>query len=385
MGRSSIKGKGAVRKRSETLLGRYAGRSLRDCTAESGPVRLDRGSRRDGGSMPQYLYLLLFLLVLIFQPSQAVGVEITPFYTQNQSPVTQIFGLPAAGDSRILSKGRTCFLVSADMASNFATDSAPGESILLDGESYRFTLALRYGITDNLEAGMDIPYVGQGGGFLDGVIIGWHNFFGLPQGGREEAPRNRLLYTYSKNGSNRLLVDDSSFDVGDVRFYGALRIYDDGEANPRTVALRASIKAPTGNSDQLHGSGSTDFALCLTAGDDYRLPARLGHFTVFGAVGGMAMTKGNILKDQQRNFAGFGTFGFGWGPAEWVAVKAQVSGHTSFFRSDLRELGGDALQLIMGGTLALSPWTFLDIGVSEDIIVKTSPDVAFHLALKRLF
>ncbi len=70
---------------------------------------------------------------------------------------------------------------------------------------------------------------------------------------------------------------------------------------------------------------------------------------------------------------------------QWIALKAQVSGHTPFYQSDLRELGKDALQLIVGGTLAFSPQTSLDIGVSEDIIVRTSPDVAFHLALKRLF
>ena len=332
-----------------------------------------------------YVYLLLFMLAPISQPRQALGVEITPFYTQNQSPMTQIFGLPAAGEARVLSKGTTCALVVADVASNFASDSSPRESILLDGESYRFTLALRYGITDRLEAGIDVPYVGQGGGVLDSFIIGWHKFFSLPQGGREEAARNRLLYTYTKDGRNRLLVDDSSFDVGDVRFYGGLQIYDDGEQNPRTVALRASIKAPTGNSDQLHGSGSTDFALWLTASDDYRLPTWLGHFTIFGAAGGMYVTDGAILRDRQRNVAGFGTFGFGWGPADWIALKAQVSGHTPFFQSELRELGKSALQLIIGGTLAFSPWTSLDIGVSEDIIVNTSPDVAFHLALKRLF
>jgi hypothetical protein len=99
----------------------------------------------------------------------------------------------------------------------------------------------------------------------------------------------------------------------------------------------------------------------------------------------MGMTRGDVLADQQRNVAAFGTLGFGWGPAEWIALKAQVSGHTPFYQSDLRELGKDALQLIVGGTIAFSAQTSLDIGVSEDIIVRTSPDVAFHLALKRLF
>jgi hypothetical protein len=364
---------------------RIAGYPFWNRVAAPWPICLAGGGRLSSKSLPLFVSLLFILLAFICRPTPAAGVDITPFSTQNQSPVVQIFGLPAAGDAKLLAKGTTSALIAVDVASNFATDASPGESIILDGESYRYTLGLRYGITDRLEAGIDIPYVGQGGGFLDGFIIGWHRFFGLPQGGRDDAPRNRLLYSYDKDGGNRLLVNDSGFDVGDVRFYGALQIYDDGEQNPGTVALRASIKAPTGDSDHLHGSGSTDFALWLTASDDYRLPASLGHFTCFGAVGGMVMTKGNTLRDRQRNVAGFGTLGFGWGPTDWIAFKAQVSGHTPFYKSDLKELGRDELQLIVGGTLAFSPWTSLDIGVSEDVIVSTSPDVAFHLSLKRLF
>jgi hypothetical protein len=331
------------------------------------------------------LSAVFFLLTLLFLPRQVLCVEITPFYTQNQSPVVQIFGLPAAGDAKVLPGGKFSALVAADLASNFAQDSSPRERILLDGENYRYTLALRYGITDRIEMGIDIPYVGQGGGFLDSFIIGWHNFFGLPQGGREDAPRNRLLYTYSKDGQNRLLINDSSFSVGDIRLSGGMQLYNDGQKNPRAVAMRASLKVPTGERSELHGSGSTDFALWLTASDDYQLPSWLGHFTLFGAAGCMYMSDGDILQNQQRNIAGFGTFGFGWGPAEWIALKTQVSGHTPFYKSELRELGGSALQLIIGGTLAFSPKTSLDIGVSEDIVIYTSPDVAFHLALKRLF
>ena len=328
---------------------------------------------------------VVVLLVLLLLPIRVHGVEITPFYTVNQSPVVQIFGLPAAGDAKVLPGGKFSALVAADMSSNFAKDNSPRESILLDGENYRYTLALRYGITDRFECGIDIPYVGQGGGFLDSFIIGWHNFFGLPQGGREDAPRNRLLYTYSKDGQNRLLINDSSFSVGDIRLSGGMQLYNDGQKNPRVLAMRASLKLPTGESSELHGSGSTDFALWLTAGDDYQLPSWLGHFTLFGAAGCMYMSDGDIMRDQQRNVAGFGTFGFGWGPAEWIALKTQVSAHTPFYKSELRELGGSALQLIIGGTLAFSPKTSLDIGVSEDIVINTSPDVAFHLALKRLF
>ncbi len=331
------------------------------------------------------LFAAVLFSTLLLAPAKARSVDITPFYTQNQSPVVQIFGLPAAGDAKVVGKGRFGVLLAADLANSYSVSATSREAITLDGESYRFTLGLRYGVSDHFEAGIDIPYVGQGGGFLDSFIIGWHRFFGLPQGGRTEAPKNRLLYDYSRDGQNRLLVDNSDFNIGDIRLYGAFQLYNDGKENPRAVALRASVKVPSGSSRKLHGSGSTDGALWLTASDDYKLPSWLGHFTLFGAVGGMGMTSGDILRDQQRNVAGFFSFGFGWGPASWIALKAQVSGHTPFYQSELRELGKDTLQLIVGGTLGFTPTTSLDIGVSEDVIRSTSPDVAFHLALKQLF
>ncbi|HEX9023629.1 MAG TPA: DUF3187 family protein, partial [Geobacteraceae bacterium] len=283
------------------------------------PENTDRSSSAGRGGAVRICgfapFAAFLLSVLMLGPTTAFGVEITPFYTQNQSPVIQIFGLPAAGDAKVVGKGRFGVILAADLANNYAVDETIRENITLDGENYRFTLGLRYGLSDRFEAGIDIPYVGQGGGFLDNFIIGWHRFFGLPQGGRTEAPKNRLLYNYSRDGQNRLLVDNSSFSIGDIRLHGAMQLYNDGKENPFAVALRASVKVPTGNSHKLHGSGSTDGALWLTASDDYKLPAWLGHFTLFGAVGGMGMTSGDILRDQQRNVAGFFTFGFGWGPA----------------------------------------------------------------------
>jgi hypothetical protein len=332
----------------------------------------------------QLRFKLILAALILGYAMQVDGAEITPFYTTNQSPLVQIFGLPPADNATVLPTGKISALLAVDVASNNAKDFSSREDILLDGENYRFTLALRYGIVKGVEAGIDVPYVGQGGGFLDSFIIGWHDFFNLPQGGRKEERRNRLLYTYTKDGQNRLLINDSSFAPGDIRLSGGIQLYHDGTENPRAVALRASLKLPTGDSNELHGSGSADFALWLSASDDYRLP--IGHLTLFGAAGGMVMGTGDILRGQQRNVAGFGSLGLGWSPVEWIGFKVETSGHTGFYKdSDLRELSNGALQLIIGGTLAFTPRTSLDIGVSEDIAVNTSPDVAFNLALRQLF
>ncbi len=180
----------------------------------------------------------------------------------------------------------------------------------------------------------------------------------------------------------RLRVDDSNFGIGDVRLSAAYQIYGEG---PGAATLRASLKIPTGSSGKLHGSGSTDLAIWLTGSRDKALE-KWGHWTIFGAAGGMAMTDGKVLKEQQNNLVGFGTIGIGWSPAPVIAFKTQLSTHTPFYGdSSLPELGDSAVQLIMGGTIAFSPTTSLDIGVSEDLAVYTSPDVALHLALTRRF
>jgi hypothetical protein len=284
----------------------------------------------------------------------------------------------------LLSPGRKEIGLTLDHSSNDGDEMDAGERLLIDGETTRLTLACQYGLSEGLELGIDIPYVYHSGGFLDGFIIDYHQWFGFPKGAREQAPRNRLLYLYSRDGIEKLKVDSSGGGLGDVSLSAGLQLYHDGQENPRAVALRASVKLPSGDSAMLFGSGSTDASLWLSASDDYRLP--LGHGTVFGAAGVMAMTRGNVLPEQQRNHVFFGRIGMGWNPLAWLAFKIQMDGHTSFFKdSSLPPLSTNAVQLLIGGTLCFSGSTTLDIAVSEDIPVRTSPDMVFHFSLNTRF
>ena len=319
-----------------------------------------------------------------FYPHALHAVEITPFCTQNQSPLVQIFGLPCIGEASLLPAGKADVRLVLDHASNYVNDSNPRESILLDGESTRVTLDGRYGIARGIEGRVEIPFIILGGGFLDSFIEGYHSTFGFPQGGRNQAPRNHLFYLYLRDGVERLKMDSSSAGLGDLRLHGALQLYREEHNGQRAVALRASLKLPTGDTDQLHGSGSTDLSLWVTASDGYRLA--IGPLTLFGAAGIMGMTDGKILKDQQRNWVGFGGVGVGWSPLRWLAFKVQANGHTSFYKdSELRELNASSVQLTIGGTWAFSEKVTLDLGVTEDVVVKTAPDVTFHLDFRMRF
>jgi hypothetical protein len=322
------------------------------------------------------------ICLLFMSPNKTFCMDIEPFYTYNQSPLIQVHGLPPVDNASVVPVGHARGLISLDVANNYVVESNDRENLTLDGESYRFTLAARYGVTNGIECGIDVPVVAYGGGFLDGFIEDFHHFFGFPNGGREQAPRDRLLYQYTTDGQDLLNIQNSSAGIGDIRINAAMQLFRTDDA---AVALRASLKLPTGESSKLLGSGNTDFAVWFSAKEDHDL-ACLGHVSGFGGIGGMVMGDGDVLKSKQRTLAGFCSLGFGWSPLQWLVLKVQADGHTSLYQdSGLKAVNSASLQLVSGGSIGIGKSMSLDIGVSEDIIVETSPDVDFHIALRTMF
>ena len=331
------------------------------------------------------LCMLTLALLCCTLPCQAADMEITPFRTSNQSPLVQIFGLPAESSAAVTPAGRLTVGLSQDIASEYTVSKTTREQIVLDGESYRWTLSARYGFGERFEAGVDIPYILYGGGFLDSFIVDWHTAFGLPQGGRDSAPKDRLSYRYRKDGVQKLQMEQTGSGIGDISLTGGMKLYEIQDSVSRDrLALRAAIKLPTGDSGSLRGSGSTDLALSLCGSMNNF--TEWGSLGLFGSVGALAMTRGDVLADQQNRLVGFGTLGLGWGPAKWISFKLQLNANTPLYHgSDLDELSKDSLMLVIGGALKLPGDYLLDIGVSEDVAVATAPDVAFHLGLSRRF
>ncbi len=64
-----------------------------------------------------------------------------------------------------------------------------------------------------------------------------------------------------------------------------------------------------------------------------------------------------------------------------VILRAQLDGNSDVFDTGLAPLGRAALLGTLGGTLALSRTTVLDLGVVEDLSTDRAPDVTFLLSL----
>jgi len=331
--------------------------------------------------VPYFISALLLIPALL----HAADMEITPFRTTNQSPLAVIRAIPAESSATLSPKGRLFSSFAFDLAGNYTASSIAAERILLDGESYRWTLSARYGLSERVEVGLDVPFILYGGGIFDSFIIGWHDTFWLPQGGRDTAEKNRLHYSYSKDGEQKLLLDRSGYGIGDVTLTAGVKLLENRSPSATEAAsFRATIKLPSGESDKLLGDGAIAGTGSLCGGVNRFTD--WGTIGVFGSAGVMISGDGKVLPDQQKNLAGFGTLGLGWGPLSWISFKLQLNANTPLYGgSDLPEISNPSIMLVMGGALKFPGDYILDIGVTEDVSVATAPDVSLHLALSRQF
>ncbi|HEX7045718.1 MAG TPA: DUF3187 family protein [Burkholderiales bacterium] len=318
-------------------------------------------------------------MMLALAPSGFAADPYAPFPTYNQSPLVQIYGLPDPGSAHVLAAGEREARVSVDVANHFFAEAHAAERLLLDGETHRLTVMLRYGVRGG-EWGIELPYLRHSRGFLDHLIDSWHDALGLPEGERPEHPNDRLRYVYERNGSRLLDLAQAAAGIGDARIHAAWALSTGGHA----AALRASLKLPTGDPDRLQGSGAADLALWLSAACG--APRCPGAWRWNGSFGVLALGRGDVLRDQQRPAALFGSFGIGWRMRAPVVLKAELRSHGALYRdSALEPLGRTSFQLILGGTWLLSRTTALDVAISEDARISTSPDVSFLLSLRAGF
>ena len=338
--------------------------------------------------LPQSFYCCLWFGLIGLAITHGLGTrgahaDVTlPMHTRNQSPLVQIFGLPVTEAAATVPAHALDIRLLNDFANNGTSDRNGQESILLDGETHRITLMLRYGLPGDMEIGLDLAYVRHTGGVYDGFIDAWHESFGFAEGIRNSVDRDDLRFRYIRNGRIKLLLDDHVSGLGDLVLSFAVPLYRQPPAAARMLTIRTHVKLPTGKSSDLFGSGGTDAAVQFVGSD----AASLARFNLaFSCSAGfLFMSKGNVLEDQQKQEVGFGSVGMSWQPVKWFAPKFQLEWHSPFYHSsNLKQLALWSAQLNIGASFVLPFQFILDFGVVEDVVVEASPDVVFHFGLRK--
>ena len=326
--------------------------------------------------MNRFSHTFFFAVVLLMLPCHSAAAEIRAFHNINQSPFKQIFGLPSLDNSPLVEAYKWCLNMNVNISNTYDISVSAQESIEIDVETFRGSLLASYGLRDNWQLSVEVPYIRYDDGFLDNFIYNWHDFFNLSQNGRTKDKSNQLHIAYMSNSNSLFAMHDAGAGLGDIRLNSAYSL----PWGKRTFIFSTEVKFPTGDFYKLTGSGGYDFSVGLLLND----PQSLGEYgiTVFGGVAGVFL--GDIdgeLSAVQNDFAIVGRLGIGWQVTKLIQLKMQLDGLTALYDSELKQLGDESFQVIMGGSLCFTDNVYLDISVAENINSATGVDVAFQLGL----
>lgn len=313
-------------------------------------------------------------LVLLAAVSHDLSAS-EPLYVKNLSPVTGLIGLPSQRVADTQSSGTLGVALHGSIASHYVAEFNALEGLNLDGETPRVALELRYGLAEDWDLQLEVPWLGHSGGHLDSIIDSWHSLWGGSDGGRSDVPRDILDYRYGGPDTRFALLDDTS-GLGDITLSLSRQIYRDEDA---AASLALGYKFATGDEDDFLGSGGDDVFLALRFSGDH-----LSSFPLswHGQVGYLRAGDSPVLNAAQERDLWFGGLAMDWSVAQAWSVIVQLDVHAAVADSDLAALGDEAVMLSLGGRWRFARQWSLDLNFIEDVRVQTAPDITFQASLR---
>jgi len=250
-------------------------------------------------------------------------------------------------------------------------------SATLDGEEWQLTgdWGLKAGST---RINLRVRLAHRSGGIADQAMWTWHQLFSLPQGGREDAPKNRLAYHLVRDGQVIGDLQRPGLALMDVDL-AWIRPFGSADAGGR---VGVAVQLPTGRQADFSGSDSTDGLVGLAG---WR---RFGRWKVFGqaervVLGLPASSPLRKVMDGtsfHRAWASLAWLGEGGGFLSGLGLELGLGYAGSPYRTGLNRLDRAGWQQHWTFRHTWAPrWRF---GFSEEAGSFTAPDVTGFVAYR---
>lgn len=294
------------------------------------------------------------------------------FATRNQNPLTLFQGQPLPLDAGVPAANDWRIQQSLDIANTLNPQSAGNQALYVDFESYTLNTRFSKLLAPHWSISIDMPLIYRGGGIFDNAIDSWHRAFGLPRAQRPFVANDRFAIQYAQNGTRLIDLQDSSAGVADIGLGLGYHFRNPGGTQ---FAFWFNVELPSGDQARLTGNDQTDFSITLAThsmpNENWVLDANLGVVRPGGDLIDANPTAGTIV---------YTYLGSRWQVLDWLQLQLQLEAHQAYFRDSTLDLMDSAVVLTFGGSIVFDACQRLQIGMSEDIDVGTSPDITLLLS-----
>jgi catechol 2,3-dioxygenase-like lactoylglutathione lyase family enzyme len=251
------------------------------------------------------------------------------------------------------------------------TSLAATNIFTVDTEVHRLELSFWYAIHKALYLGGEMAIQSRSAGVLDGFIDGFHDAFGLDDGGRRLVSKDQYDLVFQDQGRRSL---KSGAGFGDVVLKAHANVYD-GNAFLPAIALQGLVGLPSSTSG--FGSDGVDFGINIAAAKTLA-----GVLHLHGTAGTVYFTDPDVADLDYEHAVSQFAGGLELELGSKVSVVAQIL-YQSALMKEARPL--DEGRTYVGGGIKweIVPDTIVELGILENLSpFKNTADVSLLLALE---
>lgn len=284
--------------------------------------------------------------------------------TRSQNPMLQQYFIPAMP---LTTADQWSFSQSLYITNTYQQDINSQQELLIDVENTRLDLQATYKYND-WYFNINLPYISNQPGRLDPLINDWHDFFSLPEGGRNQAENNRLRLYYKDKQQVLFDIKQPSEGFADIQLATGYQLN-------QSTQLWLAVEVPTPGSAELISNEAIDTALWISSQD-----LALLQLTAYYALGVAFHSDKGLFKDRIRRQSGFAQLGLVYPLYPGYDVLLQADMHTQMLKNTHLDGLTNSLQAQFVLRLKqLSDQYNLDLFFSEDVYPGHAPDITFGL------
>jgi hypothetical protein len=192
----------------------------------------------------------------------------------------------------VIPKGALDVRVEMAETATIFNDRTPPVTTVMKFEQLRSGLFFRYGLTDRLEIGLEIPALYRYRGFLGGAITAVERATTGLSPARAQLKNTGFAFNMSRSGQTLFSGGDGDLGLGDTTISSKYQMFSGTRWIP-AVSLRLAVKVPTGDAGRFFGSGHTDLGAGLAVekkvADHWLLHGNLNGIFPTGSVSGLTL------------------------------------------------------------------------------------------------